>query len=277
MSAALANGLNKFWKIALGAGAVGGAIQAALFDVDVGHRVVMYHRFHGIEDTIHGEGTHLLIPWVQTPHYYDVRIMPRQIETQTGTKDLQTVKITLRVLVKPDQNNLPKIHRELGPKYGESVLPSICNEVLKGVVAEYNAEQLLIQRDTVKGNIAAALERRAAEFNLKIHDVAITHLTFGTDFSKAIEAKQVASQEAERAKFVVERTEQEKQATVIKAEGEAQSAEILSRSFAESGKGLIEIRRIEAAKEIAETMARARNVTYLPSGQGVLMNLQGKS
>jgi len=97
MSAAVANGLNKFWKIALGAGAVGGAIQSALFDVHVGHRVVMYHRFHGVEDAIHEEGTHLLIPWIQTPHYYDIRIMPRQIETQTGTKDLQTVKITLRV------------------------------------------------------------------------------------------------------------------------------------------------------------------------------------
>jgi len=273
MSAALANRLNSFWKLALGAGAVGGIIQSAIYDVDVGHRVVMFDRFNGVLDKTTSEGTHFLIPWVQTPHLYDVRIMPRTIETQTGTKDLQTVKITLRVLVKPNIENLPKLHKELGPKYGEQVLPSICNEVLKGVVAEYNAEQLLIQRDTVKSNIGHALRRRAQEFDLTVDDVAITHLTFGTEFSKAIEAKQVASQEAERAKFVVERTEFEKQATVIKADGEAESAQILSQSFAESGKGLIEIRRIEAAKEIAETLARARNVTYLPSGQGVLMNL----
>jgi len=276
MSAALLNGLNGFAKVALGGGAVLGVLQSALYDVDVGHRVVMYHRFKGVEDEISGEGTHFLIPWIQTPNYYDIRVQPRQIETQTGTKDLQTVKITLRVLVQPDIENLPKLHRELGPKYSESVLPSICNEVLKGVVAEYNAEQLLIQRDAVKNNIQGTLKRRASDFDLQLRDVAITHLTFGSDFAKAIEAKQVASQEAERAKFIVERTEFEKQATVIKAGGEAESAEILSKSFAESGKGLIEIRRIEAAKEIAETLARARNVTYLPSGQNVLMNLGAK-
>jgi len=279
MSARLLSGLNGFAKFCLGAGAFAGAVQASIYDVDVGHRVVMYNRFAtpAIETEVRPEGTHFLIPWVQTPHHYDVRIQARQYETQTGTKDLQNVKITLRVLVKPLIEQLPQIHRELGQKYHDQVLPSICNEVLKGVVADYNAEQLLIQRDQVAANITTNLARRAAEFNLILDDVAITHLTYGTEFAKAIEAKQVASQEAERAKFIVEKTEYEKQATVIKADGEAQSAIILSKSFSESGKGLIEMRRIEAAKEIAETLARARNVTYLPSGQGVLMNLGARA
>jgi len=278
MSARLLNGLNGFAKLALAGGALLGGLQASIYDVDVGHRAVMYNRFANpaIEENVREEGTGLLMPWVQTPYYYDVRIQARQYETQTGTKDLQNIKITLRVLVKPIVDKLPKIHRELGQKYHDAVLPSICNEVLKGVVAEYNAEQLLIQRDQVAKNIAENLARRAADFDLQLEDVAITHLTYGTEFAKAIEAKQVASQEAERAKFVVEKTEYEKQATVIRADGEAQSAVILSKSFAESGKGLIEIRRIEAAKEIAETLARSRNVTYLPSGQGVLMSLGAK-
>merc|ERR1712178_96719 len=278
MSAGLINGLNGFARVALAGGVILGGVQAALYDVDVGHRVMMYNRFANpaIEENVRGEGTGFLIPWVQTPHHYDIRLQARSYDTQTGTKDLQNVKITLRVLVKPHIEALPTIHRELGPRYHDQVLPSICNEVLKGVVADYNAEQLLIQRDQVAANITENLSRRAKEFNLLLHDVAITHLTYGNEFAKAIEAKQVASQEAERAKFIVEKTEYEKQATVIKAAGEAESAQILSQSFQESGKGLIEIRRIEAAKEIAEPLARSRNVTYLPSGQSVLMNLQGK-
>merc|ERR1712216_70312 len=238
----------------------------------------MYNRFANpaIEESVREEGTGFLIPWVQTPFHYDVRLTPREYPTQTGTKDLQTVKITLRVLVCPEIEKLPKIHSNLGVKWHDAVLPSVCNEVLKGVVAEYNAEQLLVQRDVVASHIRDNLKHRCKEFDVVLKDVAITHLTFGQEFGKAIEAKQVASQEAERAKFIVERTEYEKQATVIKAGGEAESAEILSKSFAESGKGLIEIRRIEAAKEIAETLARARNVTYLPSGQSVLMNLGAK-
>jgi len=269
-------GLDRFAKLAVGASMGLAAVQASIYDVDVGHRAVMYDRFNGVLDTVTGEGTHFLIPWVMSPFLYDTRIIPREYPTSTGTKDLQTVKITLRVLVQPDETKLPTIHRELGQKWHDSVLPSVCNEVLKGIVADYNAEQLLIQRDDVAAAIDKTLKIRLADFNIILRDVAITHCTFGTEYAKAIEAKQVASQDAERAAFIVKKSEFEKQATVIRAGGEAEAADILSKSFQASGKGLIEVRRIEAAKDIAETLARSRNVTYLPSGQSVLMNLNAK-
>jgi len=60
---------------------------------------------------------------------------------------------------------------------------------------------------------------------------------------------------------------------VIRAEGEAEAAVIISDSLKNSGTGGIEVRRIDAAKEIAETLARARNVTYLPSQQNLLIGL----
>jgi len=135
----------------------------------------MYNRFANpaIEDHVRPEGTGFLIPWVQQPFHYDVRLTPREYPTQTGTKDLQTVKITLRVLVQPDETKLPKIHRELGVKWHDSVLPSVCNEVLKGIVAEFNAEQLLVQRDSVADSIRVSLERRCKEFDIILRDVAI--------------------------------------------------------------------------------------------------------
>ena len=142
--------------------------------------------------------------------------------------------------------------------------------------ADYNAEQLLVQREMVADQIHTNLKQRLLEFNIQLKDTAVTHLTFGSEYAKAIEAKQVASQDAERAKFVVEKSEFEKQATVIRAGGEAESAAILNSAFQSSGKGFVELRRIEAAKDIADTMARSRNVTYLPTGQSVLMNLGAK-
>jgi prohibitin 1 len=83
-----------------------------------------------------------------------------------------------------------------------------------------------------------------------------------------VEQKQIAQQEAERAKFIVEKAEQEKQAAVIRAEGNAQAAEVISSALANAGQGLIEFRRIEAAKDIAQTLAQSPNVTYLPSTNG---------
>ena len=63
-----------------------------------------------------------------------------------------------------------------------------------------------------------------------LEDVSIIHLNYGKEFSKAIEEKQVAEQEAERQKFIVQMSEQERQATVIKASGEAEAAEMISKA-----------------------------------------------
>jgi hypothetical protein len=57
------------------------------------------------------------------------------------------VGISLRVLTHPDLENLPKIHREVGPDFRDRVLPSLGNEIMKAVVAQYNAEQLLTERE----------------------------------------------------------------------------------------------------------------------------------
>ena len=91
-------------------------------------------------------------------------------------------------------------------------------------------------------------------------------MTFGKEFTRAVEQKQIAQQDAERARFIVEKAEQERQANVIRAEGEAESAEIISKAVAKAGDGLIMIRRIEASREIAQTLAGNPNVTYLPGG-----------
>lgn len=69
------------------------------------------------------------LPWFQWPIIYDIRSRPRKISSPTGSKDLQMVNITLRVLARPDASKLPQIYRVLGTDYDERVLPSICNEV----------------------------------------------------------------------------------------------------------------------------------------------------
>jgi prohibitin 1 len=133
-------------------------------------------------------------------------------------------------------------------------------------VAQFDAAELITQREAVSNRIRTDLMKRAGQFNIALEDVSITHMTFGKEFTRAVEQKQIAQQDAERARFIVERAEQERQANVIRAEGEAESADIISRAVAKAGNGLIEIRRIEASKDIAQTMARNPNVTYLPGG-----------
>merc|ERR1712190_468105 len=187
----------------------------------------------------------------------------------------QTVTIHCRLLFKPDVAGLPHIHKNLGPDYDERVLPSVANEVMKATIAQYNAEQLLTQREHVSKEIREGIVQRAQQFSILMDDVAITHLTYGKEFARAIEEKQVAEQDAERQKFIVQKSEQERQATVIRSEGEAEAAQMISDALKEHGSGLIEVRRIDAAKEIAESLSKSPNVMYLPNGQQMLLNVAG--
>ena len=191
----------------------------------------------------------------------------------TGTKDLQQVQVTMRVLSRPVESQIPSIHQKLGIDYDERVLPSICNEVLKGVIAQYDAESLLTLRDKVSKEIRDSMNQRAVEFSIRLDDVSITHLQFSNEFTHAIESKQVAQQEAERSKFVVMKSEQERQAAIIRATSEAQAAELVSQAFRTSGSALIEIRRLEAAVEVAENLSKNKQVTYMPGGSNMIMSL----
>jgi len=257
-------------RISAMSGSLGIAVLTAntcLYNVDGGERAVMYDILRGgILDDVRNEGTHFMIPFVQRPIVLDVRTRPREIPSVTGTKDLQMVNIKLRVLWRPMYERLPQIYRELGADYDERVLPSIGNEVLKSVVAQYNAEELLSKRKEVSDRIKAELTKRATHFHLDLDDVAITHLTFGKEFMRAIESKQVASQEAERQQWIVKKADQLRMVAVIRAEGEAEAAEIITNSLQKNGNALIEVRRIDAAKEIAGKLANSRNITYLPGG-----------
>ena len=102
---------------------------------------------------------------------------------------------------------MPHIYTNLGIDYDERVLPSITNEVLKAVVAQFDAGELITQREMLSARVRydddndkhdddindarSDLVARAEQFGLILDDIAITHLTFGREFTQAVELKQV--------------------------------------------------------------------------------------
>ena len=107
--AATSSVLNTIARGAIGIGAGVSLFQSSIYNVDGGFRAVMFDRLRGVQareqpvrcsprwriiplrtaqSGVRGEGTHFRIPWLQTPHIFDVRIRPRNISSATGTKDL---------------------------------------------------------------------------------------------------------------------------------------------------------------------------------------------
>jgi prohibitin 2 len=267
---------------------------------------LVFNRIVGLKSEVQTEGTHVVLPWFEWPIIFDIRTRPRAIKSQTGTRDLQMVDIGLRVLTRPDPTKLRDIYRRTGLDYDDKILPSIVNEVLKQVIAQFNATALLTQREQVRPRARHAsfparivehlslspftpfrcrsfrsqvsrkikqnLEDRAREFDLVLEDVSITDLKFGREFEKAVESKQVAQQDAERARFIVEKALQDKRSIVIKAQGEAKAAEMIGKAVA-NNPGFVQLRKIDAAREIAATVANSANLVYLPADSLLLSSL----
>lgn len=76
--------------------------KSAVFQVDTGHRAIIFNKFSGLGKFTYREGFHFIIPWFERPIIYDVRSHPTTIKCTTGNKDLQQVNISIRVLYRPD-------------------------------------------------------------------------------------------------------------------------------------------------------------------------------
>jgi prohibitin 2 len=108
-------------------------------------------------------------------------------------------------MFKPDEKKLFTIYRNLGLDYDGRVLPSVVHEILKSVVARYTVAQLAHQREQVSAQIRVRLTERLREFMIELDDVAITELSFSPQYQRAVESKQIAEQDAIRAKYLVEK------------------------------------------------------------------------
>merc|ERR1712180_398337 len=199
---------------AIGALAVGGvgaavAISNSLYTVEGGHRAVKFNRFTGVGDTIYSEGLHFRIPWVEWPLIYDIRARPYQIKSDTGTKDLQMVDLGLRILYRPNSNQITWLAKNVGLNYDEKVLPSITHETLKSVIANFTASDLLTKRNEVSNFVRNDLEERSKDFKIILDDVAITDTQFSPLFTQSIEQKQI----------------------IVAAQGEATSARLIGEAL----------------------------------------------
>jgi len=262
-----------------GLGALGYGVSESLYNVPGGHQAIMYSRLFprglvegadGVAKTV-GEGLHFRIPGLQRPIIYEIRTRQQEYRGQrTGTKDLQTVTLDLRVLYRPDDKKLGALYREVGASendrgmlgYDNMILPSIVVEVLKGTVASFDADKLVTEREAVSKMIREQLEARGELYGVQIEDVAITDLNFSQVYARAVERKQISQQKAQRAQILVRKATQEKQQKIVEAQGETESARLLGEKINDNP-AYLNLEKIKAAKEIATTIAQSTNRVYL--------------
>jgi regulator of protease activity HflC (stomatin/prohibitin superfamily) len=186
-----------------------------------------------VQDGILDEGTHPVLPFITSVKKLSVRIQKTDIEASAGTKDLQsiTAKLALNWYIDPSKVN--KVYQQIGDE--EEVVTRIINpalnEVLKAATPQKTAEEILIQRAELKAAIDQEIKNRLAIYGIQISDVALVNLAFSSEFAKAIEAKQIAEQQAKQAEYEALKASKDAEAEVNRAKGQAEAQRLLRQTL----------------------------------------------
>jgi prohibitin 1 len=200
--------------------------------VDAGQRGVLM-RFGEVQTQILGEGLHLIVPLANTVKTLSVRVQKQESSAEASSRDLQDVftDVALNWHIVPQEVNL--IFQEIGDE--ASVVDRIINpaveEVLKAVMAQYTAEEIITERGEVKAAVDDLLKTRLGSYHIAVDDISLVHVHFSERFSDAVEAKQIAEQDAKRADFIALKAIKEAEAKVNLAKGEAEAQRLIRQTL----------------------------------------------
>lgn len=160
------------------------------------------------------EGMSFVLPWgLNTVTVYDIKVQKEAVTSTAASKDLQDVSSELVLNYTLGRGSVSKIHQTIGANYVDKIVTPAINEVFKAASAEYTASELITERSKLKTQAQQILADRLSPHGINVSELSIVDFRFSDNFSRAIEDKQVAQQNAERAKFNLEaaRTDAEAQ------------------------------------------------------------------
>lgn len=221
-------------------------LSASVKIIPAGERAVVFDNFRGVLEGVRNEGMTLIVPFVQKTINYDVKTQTYNVGTSdnaggTGsegpiearTADGQTVQVELSVRFQPEEAELWKLHKEVGQSYEAKIILPEIRGVVRTIVAQYSVMDVYsVKRLELQKRMEDALRKTFERYYIRLNDVVIRNTRFSEDFQKAIEAKQVALQEAQRMEYVLQKEKQEKQRKIIEAEGDASSIKIRGQALA---------------------------------------------
>lgn len=196
--------------------------------VNAGERGVVM-KFGKVQDRILDEGIHPVLPIVTSVKSLSVRVQKNDISAEASSKDLQGIKMDVAVNWHIDPQRANSIFQQIGneTEIVQRIINPAVSEVVKAASAKKNAEEIITKRTEIKQEIDSALEKRLVDYGILIDDVSLVNVSFSPDFVKAIEAKQIAEQEAKRAGFDALKAEQQAQSEINRARGKAEAQRLL--------------------------------------------------
>ncbi|MBI4063769.1 MAG: prohibitin family protein [Elusimicrobia bacterium] len=252
------------------------AVGATLADdsvviVKAGQRAVVYDILRkGVRPEPLGEGFNMIIPFVQQVTHMDVRVQKDSYDATAQSKDLQTVHAKVALNYRPIPEDTPIIYQKFGLGYADKVINPAVQEALKQATARFTAEELITKRDDVKHMIRQVVEHQVAFASIKVEEIYITDFDFSRAFAESIEFKQIAEQQALKAKRDLDRIKVEAEQKIATARAEAESLKMQKEAISPM---LIQLRQVEVQRTAIEKWNGQMPQVILGSGATPLLDL----
>jgi prohibitin 1 len=198
------------------------------------------------------EGFHWKLPLVSQLDVYDVTVQKFEVPAQSSTRDLQELTASFAINFSLDPTQVVKIRRKQGSLQNlvAKVIAPQTQESFKIAAARRTAEEAITKRPELKDDFDLALGQRLEKYGVLVLDTSVVDLKFSTEFSKAVEDKQIAEQRAQRAVYIAQEAEQEAQAEINRAQGKAEAQRLLAETLKSAGGRLVlQKEAIEAWRE----------------------------
>ena len=207
---------------------------ASITIVPAGHKGVTLN-MGAVTGAVMNEGINFKIPFVQNAEIIDVRVKKYESkDNSSASKDLQTIKSSIAVNYRVNQDHVADLYQKIGMSYESTVINPAISECIKSVTSRYTAEELITKRTEVSEEMKNFLQKKLSEKYILVDSFNIINFDFTDAFNTAIEEKQIAEQNALKAKYDLERIKTEAEQAVTKAKGEAEAMKLKNEQISQN-------------------------------------------
>jgi len=259
--------------------------------VPAGHVGVVFNVLRGVQERPLREGVHLVLPGLQQAVLYDARVKEvtlsaphegeRRADTSIRARSKEGLEIGVDVTVQyrilPDE--APRLHREVGPGYLETLIVPQVRSKVRDAVGQYNAADLIsTQRTALEATVIQGLEEALRRYHIELVSVLLREIRIPEAVARVIEEKQTAEQQVQieinrrkQAEIAAQRkvieAKGERDAAILRAEGEARAIELRGRALKEAPE-VVQL-------TFAEKLAPGVQTVFVPSTGNFLLDLRG--
>lgn len=223
------------------------AVIATVFSsftiVNAGDRGVVV-RLGNVQDRVLDEGLHFKAPFIERVVKIDVTTQKVEVAADAASRDLQSVDTVIALNFSANPGTVNALFQEYRKDYDNRLIAPAIQEAVKAGTAQFSAEELITKRAEVRDAIKKDLEERLEPEGINVQSFSIVNFSFSEAFDAAIEAKQVAEQQALQAERDLDRIRIEAEQRVAEAEAEAEAIRITAQALAQNA-DLVELEAVK--------------------------------